>query len=121
MAGTVVISEKTQVPTVKLIKLEWTSDASGDADATTTTAIDGECLLFGTDPSGASAPTDNYDITITDEDGLDVLVGAGADRDTANIEYVQGSSLGVCAGTKLTITVSNAGSSKSGVAYLFVR
>jgi hypothetical protein len=35
---------------------------------------------------GAVAPTDNYDITIEDAEGVDRLQGVGANRDTANTE-----------------------------------
>jgi hypothetical protein len=41
--------------------------------------------MIVTDP-GSPAPTDNYDITITNAIGLDVLGGAGENRDTANTE-----------------------------------
>lgn len=40
-----------------------------------------------TNPS-SPAPTDDYDITLADEDAVDVLGGAGADRDTANSEQL---------------------------------
>ena len=35
---------------------------------------------------GTPAPTANYDITLTDEDGIDLLDGAGANRHTSNSE-----------------------------------
>src|SRR3990167_1003625 len=57
----------------------------------TSTAIDeeisGELLALETNP-GSPAPTANYDITITDEDGLDVLHGVGANRHTTDTEKV---------------------------------
>jgi hypothetical protein len=37
---------------------------------------------------GATAPTDNYDIYLKDENGIDLLGGAGVDRDTVNSEQV---------------------------------
>jgi hypothetical protein len=37
---------------------------------------------------GATAPTDNWDFVLNDSDGVDVLGGAGANRDTANSEQV---------------------------------
>ena len=39
-----------------------------------------------TDPSGDTAPQDNYDITVTESGGADMLLGVGANRDTANTE-----------------------------------
>lgn len=47
--------------------------------------IEGRLLQLVTDP-GATAPTDNYDITLVDGNGLDVLQGVGANRDTATTE-----------------------------------
>ena len=119
MAGTVTVTEIT-VGSVKKITWSWTSDASGDADALTTTGYSGEIILLTTDP-GATAPTDNYDVVINDADGEDVLLGAGANRDTANTEHVQGTSLGAVAGSTLNCVVSNAGNAKDGEAHLYIR
>lgn len=106
---------------IRKIKFAWTSDASGDATGTTTKSYTGELLRLITVPDGTSAPTDDYDITITDEDGVDVLIGQGANRDTANTEQVIASSLGCVANDKLTLTVANAGNAKKGTVYLYVR
>ena len=81
------------------------------------------CQIVGlaTIPSGVAAPTDDYDITVTDADGHDVLWGAGANRDTADTEYVARASLAAVAGSVLTLTVANAGDTKSGVVVLYIR
>jgi hypothetical protein len=42
-------------------------------------------FMVVTDP-GATAPTDNYDITVVDEFGVDVMGGELTNRDTANTE-----------------------------------
>jgi hypothetical protein len=121
-AGTVTITETTHT-SVKKIKVAWVSGSGGEAAAgTTTVAYDGKLELLTTVPSGGgTAPSDNYDVAVTDSDSVDVLAGAGADRDTANTEQVVAASLGAVAGSKLTITVTNAGNSKQGTAYLYVR
>lgn len=121
-AGTVTITETTHTG-VKKIKVAWTSGSGGEAAAgTTTKAYDGKVELLTTVPGAAgAAPSDDYDIAVTDADGVDVLAGAGLNRDTANTEQVVASSLGAVAGSPLTITVSNAGNSKSGVAYVYIR
>jgi hypothetical protein len=120
MAGTVTISEIT-FPVVKKITFSWASSSTGAADGTTTAAFDGKLIDFMTIPSTAAAPTDDYDIVINDADGHDVLFGAGADRDTANTEFVQSTSLGSVAGSKLTLAVTNAGASKAGTAVVWIR
>lgn len=119
MAGTVTIAE-TIHGTIKKIVFSWTSTAGGAADGTTTLPYDGKLIGLTTNPD-ATAPTDNYDLTVTDVDGHDVLLGAGADRDTANTEHVAEASLGAVAGSKLTFTIAAAGDSKVGVAILWIR
>lgn len=119
MAGTVTIAEKTH-GSIKRVTFSWTSSAGGAADGTTTLPFDGKVILLETDP-GATAPTDNYDVTVTDDEGHDVLLGAGANRDTADTEYVSEPNLGVVAHSKLTLAVTNAGNAKQGTVTLWIR
>lgn len=114
------VTEKTY-GSVKKIRWSWTSDASGDDSEATVEPYDGKLIGLTTDPDGTAAPTDNYDIVVNDADGDDVLLGAGANRDTANTEHVAEASLGAVAGSKLTLVVSNAGDTKQGVVILYVR
>lgn len=91
MAGTVVLSSQRALGAVRWARILATGDAAnGSFPATTLRSlgvhIDGTLLAIETNP-GAVAPTDNYDITLVDADGLDRLGGVGADRDTANTEY----------------------------------
>lgn len=118
--GTVTITEIVHT-SVKKITWAWTSTAGGAAGDVTTAIFDGDLIGLATIPDGTAAPTDNYDIEIQDSAGLDVLLGQGANRDTANTEYVAGSSLGAVAGSKLTLAVTNAGDSKKGTVVLWVR
>ena len=119
--GTVAVAEETFGP-IKKITWTWTSDASGDVDGTlTVSAYNGVLERLVTVPDGDAAPTDNYDVTILDEDGVDVLMGGGADRDTANTEQVGASSLGVVANDRLELVVANAGNATSGTVYLYLR
>ncbi len=122
-AGTVVITEE-QHSTIKKIKFAWVSGDGaevGTASGQTTFVYSGKILGLATDPD-ATAPTDNYTITITDGDSMDVLMGAAVgNRDTANTEYILSTSLGAVANDKLTINVSSAGTNKIGIAYLYIR
>jgi hypothetical protein len=121
MAGTVTVSEETHGP-IKKLAWSWTSDASGDASGTTSTsAYTGEIMRLVTVPDGVDAPTDNYDIVLNDGDSTDVLMGAGANRDTANTEQVLASSLGCVANDTLALVVSNAGNAKKGTVYVYIR
>ena len=111
MAGTVTISEEIH-SSVKKIVFTWTSTAGGAADGTTTGAYTGKVLALVTDPDGPAAPTDNYDITLPDAEGDDVLQALGIDRDTATTEKVaivlSGTSLHpvVAASDVLTLTIA---------------
>lgn len=109
---------------ISKITLDWTSDASGNADLTVN--LFGFLLKAVTDP-GAAAPTDNYDITLV-QNGVDMAGGILADRDTANNEIVYGL---VKNGTDIaplppflcgdhTFTVANAGNAKSGQVILYL-
>jgi hypothetical protein len=118
--GTVTITEET-FGTVKKIAFAWTSTAGGAAGDTTAGVYSGEVIRLVTVPSGASAPDPNYDVVVNDEDSTDVLMGAGANRHTSNTEQVLASSLGCVANDKLTLSVSGAGSAKSGTVYLYIR
>jgi len=122
MAQSVTFTEETHT-SVKKVRILWISGTGadvGEADGTSTEYYDGEVLMFVTDPQ-AAAPTDDYDVEIRDGDGIDILAGAGADRDTANTEYVLKSSLGCISNDRLTLRVRNAGDTKSGVVYLYIR
>jgi hypothetical protein len=59
-----------------------------------------------TNPDGTTAPTDNYDIAINDEWGVDMANGDLADRDTANNERVQFTQYDPVLGN-ITVKISN--------------
>ncbi|MBI4499456.1 MAG: hypothetical protein HY689_16330 [Chloroflexi bacterium] len=122
MAGTITITEVTYT-SVRKVTLEWTSDASGNADATTTKAFTGEVVRAVQLPdSGGTQPTDLYDVTVTDSDGADVLHGLGANlSNAATTQKAQKDGLGAVAASKLTLNVSNAGSGKGGKAIVYLR
>lgn len=103
----------------------WTSDSNGDATGTSK-PISGRIIKGTTDPSGTAAPTDNYDIVLTDADGINILANSVddlVDRNTANNEEVYfpieyGTNAGALypvVNGAIVVTVSNAGDTKSGV------
>lgn len=95
----------------------WTSATAGTASLVTSKVYNGKLTLLTTKP-GSPVPDPNYDITVTDSDGVDVLASGGANRHTTNDEQVLGTSLGAAATSVLTINISNAGAEKKGVVYL---
>lgn len=119
---------------VKKVLIDWTSDDTTGAVSGTTDKIVGTLIKGVTDP-GSAAPTANYDIAITDEEGVDVLASSLstlANRHTSTTECVYfnltdagvaplpiGAYPVVC--DKLTVAVTNAGNSKTGQIILYYK
>jgi len=127
------------------LRLSWTTDASGNFAAFKTMEVNGWIDGVETDPSGAAAPTDNYDITMANQlvstigaisttttrniggdtgtwTGGEVTTaedGVLSNRDTAVAEFTRFLTNGCYGGTMnfgpLLVDISNAGVSKSGV------
>lgn len=117
MADAIVTVSEDRAPGVTKIKWTWTSATDGTASGTTSMTYTGKIRRVVTDPGG-TAPTDDYDITITDADGYDVLDSNGINRDTAATEVV--AVTGILVGSTLTLNVSNAGAEKVGVTIAYV-
>jgi len=121
MAASMTLTETTW-SSVKKIKAAWTSGSDGSVSGTTTEVYNGRILGAITVPgTGGDAPDDNYDIAVNDSDSVDIALGALANRDTANTEFVTEASMAGAAATKLTIAVTNAGDTNKGTLYLYVR
>jgi hypothetical protein len=123
MAGTVTIQEITYTP-IKRVKFTWTSTAGGVADGTTTSAFTGDIIRLVNIPnSGGTQPTNLYDITIKDADGVDVLFGDGTDVVNTGPSQKHGTadSLGCVVNSTLRFDVTNAGASKGGVTIVYIR
>lgn len=112
------------------LTVNWTSDGSGDVSEAISEnnmkVLKGKNLAHFTTNPGATAPTDNYDLTLLDAYGIDVLGGEGADRDTANSEQSlpalkSGTYGDRIIDTALTFTIANAGDTKQGAAIFYFR
>lgn len=88
MAGTVTQAHVKRGP-VGCVTLTITADAADGSVPNTdlSVKISGRLLALETDP-GATQPTANYDITLEDASGHDVLQGVGANRSTSATEKV---------------------------------
>lgn len=112
---------------VRTVVASWTSSAGGAASGTSL-KINGTLLKGVTVPT--DGPTADYDITLTDSDGADLLSGCAdnlEDRHTSNTETIHFnltdgsapiSSYPVVNST-VTVTVANAGNTKSGVLTIY--
>jgi len=89
MAGTVVETITAGYGRMEVITLTCTADAAAATFPATalTNKFSGTLLQLETNP-GATAPTANYDIVLTDAEGHDVLEGVGANRHTSTTEKV---------------------------------
>ena len=122
MAGTVVTTEITH-GSVKKIKFDWLSDAAGAADAVTTNVYNGRVIYaaFESD-GGGTAPTDLWDCTVKDADGIDICKGLGANVTAAATVYKADSDgLGAVVESALTLAVTNACNAKGGLVHLYIR
>ena len=125
-AGSAITFTEVTHGSVKKVKVAWTSDnVTGGVSGTTTNAYSGRFLGAITVPGTAGdQPDDNYDITIADSDGVDLALGALANRDEATTEFVAEASMGGVASSPLTFTISNAsgvGVNTKGTIYLLIR
>lgn len=109
----------------ELFTTTWTSDSGGAY--TETVFMRGWLVKVVTDP-GATAPTDNYDLTLIETlGGADALGGALNDRDTATTEIYPhpvsnpGVSVICYLNGYYTITIANAGNAKVGTIYWYVK
>jgi hypothetical protein len=123
---------------IRKVIADFVTDSATGSVAGTSRKISGELIKIVTDP-GATAPTDNWDVVLTDEEGVDLSVNmddaaiaALIARDTANTEETYLCLFDTAAGTsrvaafpvvcdKLTITVNNAGNAKTGQIILYYR
>ena len=124
MAGTVTLTEVVAGTTVRKLTFDWTSDAAGDADQQSVETYDGLVTAVAQIPDPVDTPTDLYDVTVVDEDGIDVLHGEGANfpiATSATFKTREVDGLGVVTTSRLTLNVSNAGNAKKGKTILWIR
>lgn len=119
MPGSIQVTSSDLGQGVTRYAVAWTSDASGNVSGNSFDVKGGRLYQARFLPgSGAGQPTDLYDLTLLDADGIDYLDAAGANLSNVNAS--------VAANTRymppstLTPTISNAGISKSGTLVLLI-
>ena len=123
--GAVTLSES-ETGEVRKISWDWlsatTETVGAVAECTTSKRYSGFVMraVFIPD-SGDTAPTAAHDITVKDEDGVDVLNGNGADLSgTATVQKMFSDGLAVVKSTKLALAVAAAGENKGGIVHIYV-
>lgn len=122
--GTVVVtSAATANGTIVRYTLDWTSNNTG-AVSGNAFAVQGRVLQVKFVPDGGSTQPDNlYDVTLNDQDGADVLAGAGANlsNTTASILKLDPPALVDGATATLDLVVAAAGDANGGLVYVWVQ
>ena len=102
----------------------WTSDIGGAATIQTTQFYNGIPIqvIFDHNTDTGTKPTTAYDVTITNEEGYDILGGNGANLSSTGADVYKHHSdgMGMAVYSQLTLNVSNAGASKGGKVALFL-
>jgi hypothetical protein len=78
-----------QVTVIEKLTIDWTADDADGSVPDLAVVLNGYLIKAITNP-GATAPTDNYDVTLEDpaDNALDAAGGQLGNRDTANTEQV---------------------------------
>lgn len=104
------------------ITWSFITDAAGDVTAETTATINGQISRVAVNPDNTDTPTTGWDFVLKDEDDIDLLCGAGADRDADGSkasEQVAPCPPCPAVKSKLTFTVANGGNAKKGVVKVY--
>ena len=117
---------------VRRVIIDWISDDMGDVAYDLD--LNGEIVRVVTVPgAGANQPDDNYDVTLVDAYGIDVLRSMGTNRDETNTEefvpyttdeviaMVQEAIFHEYLSGRYTFTVAAAGDTLSGQAVLYLK
>ena len=118
-SGTVSVS-RTAGAAGDYVTVSWTSTAAG---AVVVSGIYLEGLVTKVVfANGTATPTNLYDVTITDQDSIDVLGGDGANIAVASsvVKVPQLDSLDAYVQGRHTVTISNAGDSKNGTLRIYL-
>lgn len=114
MAAVFTVTSEKRVGDV--LEKRYTLTSHTDGTCSGVVSLQGILCDVVTNPS-ATAPTDDWDFVLNDADGVDVLGGLGADRDTATSERINlllpSSTVGpvLCSGD-YTLSATNMGSGK---------
>ena len=96
----------------------WASDASGDATVDFTGHKGKRINWVKTIPD---AGVSSYNLTLTDEDDFDWLIGEGSSRSTTDSEIIFASSLIILPNDTMTFVIAGAGNVKTGTIKISVK
>ena len=125
MAGSITTTTSKNGSLVKY-KMDWLSDASGDVDVDAIPMIQGEIQSVHYFPdAGGTQPSDNYDLTMADSYGVDILTGTGANlsqtTDTYAVPALSTYFKVVIEAGSYDLVIANAGNAKGGIVEVVIR
>lgn len=101
--------------------IAWVSDASGVVSLSVVEVKRGRLIQIKYVPdAGGTQPSDLYDMTLPDTNGVDVLAGDGANLSNANSKITAPTAPILLEAGNLTPTIASAGNAKGGTLILFV-
>lgn len=119
--GSIVVTSSDLGRDISKYSIAWTSDASGVVSGTPFDIRRG--MLLGAEfipGTGGTVPTDLYDLTLTDSNNADLLVGNGANLSATIPSRYAPQALIVFEGGPVTPVLANAGNAKTGTLVLMV-
>lgn len=119
MAGSLISTPSDVGGGITKYSVAWICDAAGVVSTNTFTVKRGHIHAIKYFP-GTPAPTDLYDMVITDSDGADILAGNGADLSATLAKKTTPSPLPFIEEGNLTLGITNAGNAKQGTVNLFI-
>jgi len=118
MAGTIANTIESMIgQTLVKYTIAWTSDASGDVNTNAFEMKRGAIYQAKFIPSSSAAPTASYDVVLNDQDGADLLQGAGADLSATIATAMPFDARPIVdsdTGETVDLVVTNAGNAKEG-------
>lgn len=125
-AGTVVVTSRSDLGNAARYELAWTSTAGGAVSGNALTVAGRLMQVKFVPNTGATQPTDLYDVTLVDQDSADMLtvdgVAYGANLSNATPKVLLFNPPVVLeTGGTLDLVVANAGNAKTGTVILWVQ
>lgn len=118
MPGNMTVTDYTAFP-IKAVRYSWTADYFGNVTGNSGQSYYGQVMALVTIPGGV-LPQDQYDITITDQNGYDVCQGNGSNLGNSSIQ-TRCTAVSSPVFGNLTLNVSAAGNSSTGHAILYIK
>jgi hypothetical protein len=126
--GTADVQITTLDPLVHVIHIPWTADTAGTYSCTLHDVYGKLGRVVFTPGAGDDAPTADYDVTVTDEDGEDVLGAKGTDLSATvrtsvacrTADATTTSTSETVVGGALNVFITNAGESNKGTLRIYL-